>query len=55
MLFTIEETFVYQVHADNPEQARELFEAFMSDGQEDNGVEFLDNETNIYDTNGKSH
>jgi hypothetical protein len=55
MLYTIEETFIYQVHADNAEEARELFEAFMSEGQEDNGVEFLDNETNIIDPNGDKH
>ena len=52
MRYTIQETYEYYVEADSPEEAQEIFEAHMGDG-EDTHVTFTQNYTHIYDNEGK--
>ena len=57
MRYTVEETYIYQVEADTPEEAQESFDQFMQantkDEQEYSGVTFLQNTLNTYDMDGK--
>tara|TARA_R110001606_G_scaffold109813_1_gene235644 strand:+ start:608 stop:778 length:171 start_codon:yes stop_codon:yes gene_type:complete len=54
MKYTIEETFIYEVEADTPEQAQEYFDEFMQSGDEEvTGAKFLQNTLNVYDIDGK--
>ena len=56
--YTIVESYLYDVDADTPEQARELFETYMENGRDfDNddvtGVHFLQNVTTIENEQGE--
>jgi hypothetical protein len=56
--YTIVESYLYDVDADTPEQARELFETYMENGRDfDNddvtGVSFLQNVTTIENEQGQ--
>jgi hypothetical protein len=56
--YTIVESYLYDVDADTPEQARELFESYMENGSDLNsddvtGVSFLQNVTTIENENGE--
>ena len=54
MRYTIQETMEYYVKADNPEQAQEIFEGYMSGDEEyEHEVEFTQNYTHIFDIEGK--
>lgn len=50
--YTIHETYEYHVEADSPDEAQEIFEAFMGDGLDEHKVVFTQNYTNIYDNEG---
>jgi len=53
--YTIVESYIYEVHANTEEEARELFQTFMEDTDEDTkqetGVEFIDNQLEIEEKN----
>jgi hypothetical protein len=54
MLYTIEETFSYEVCADTVEQALDQFQAYMETGDElTTDARFVDNSTTVYDDNGR--
>ena len=51
--YTIAETFLYEVTADTPQEAVELFHEFMESGDsEATGVTFADNELATYNESG---
>jgi|TARA_R110000782_G_scaffold75804_1_gene151227 hypothetical protein len=57
MKYTIEETYIYKVEADSPEEAQESFDEYWQaedKEQEDyTGLEFLQNTLTIRDAEGK--
>ena len=57
MIYTVEETYIYEVDADTPELAGEYFDEFMqardADGEEATGVKFLQNTLTVHDIDGK--
>jgi len=54
--YFIQETYVYDITADNPEQAREFFTQWVED-PEGSGVygDFKENFLDIYDEEGNQH
>lgn len=54
--YFIQETYVYDITADNPEQAREFFAQWVED-PEGSGVDgdFKENFLDIYDEEGNEH
>jgi hypothetical protein len=56
--FSIQETYLYTVEAETPEQARELWQSFMeSDGDDDASQEFVvtsdGNLLDVFDEDGR--
>jgi hypothetical protein len=51
--YTVEETYIYEVFADNEEAALEQFQQFMETGEgTETQVAFLDNQQAIFDSEG---
>tara|TARA_R110001606_G_scaffold321857_1_gene468799 strand:+ start:4628 stop:4807 length:180 start_codon:yes stop_codon:yes gene_type:complete len=57
MRYTVEETYIYQVEADTPEEAvddfHEYAQANTSEAEDETGVVFLQNTLTVHDTSGK--
>jgi hypothetical protein len=57
MRYTIEETYIYQVEAETPEEAADDFHQFMqantSEAEDETGVVFLQNTLTVHDIDGK--
>lgn len=52
--YTIEETYIYEVYADTPEQALEQFDTYRESLDEfETDTKFVDNSITIYDQEGK--
>jgi hypothetical protein len=52
MRVIIHETYEYEVEAETVEQAVEMWEEYMQDGEENEGVKFNQNYVHTYDTEG---
>lgn len=53
-LYTIEETYSYEVYADTPAQALEQFHAYIESNDEfETDTKFVDNSINIYNEKGE--
>lgn len=54
-IYYVTESFLYEVHARNEDEALDNFQRFMEAGENDNDLDFiakfLDNETNIREQN----
>lgn len=53
MKYTLEETYIYEVEADNPEEARDIFQAYMENDNPFANVEFLENRQMLFTPEGK--
>lgn len=55
-LYYVQETYLYEIEADTPEQARELYQQWAEDNETDAiSCEFKDNFLDIYDQKGNEH
>jgi hypothetical protein len=52
MRVIIHETYEYEVEAETVEQAVEMWEQYMQDGEENEGVKFNQNYVHTYDREG---